>query len=215
VRRTNNSTLSRASMRAGASRAMSLGTVFGALLLAASPPPVAAQPVAAQPEQTEPAPDSPRAAVQEYLSLCGKGDYASAARYLVLRPSERERGAELARRLRGVLDQRLWIDLEALSPSSTGDESDNLPRGIDQIGTILTQGRQAPVRLVATMAGDSASWAFSPETVARIDRWYAALSDRWFRERLPDALLRPGPLDLAWWQWLALPMLAFASWIIS
>ena len=190
--------------------ARGLFVTIGSLLIAG---PVAAQPAPASAAETQLAPDSPRAAVTEYLELCREGDYASAARYLALRPGQRERGADLARRLKAVLDRHLWIDLESLSPSSAGDESDGLPTGLEEIGTIPLAGGQAAVRLVRTRGGESADWAFSPETVARIDRWYGSLGDRWLRERLPDFLLRPGPLDLAWWQWAALPVLLLLAWI--
>lgn len=185
---------------------------IGALLLVAPPALLAAQPDPAPSAEVQVAAASPRAAVKEYLELCRDGDYESAARYLALAPAQRERGAELARRLKAVLDRHLWIDLEALSPFPAGDESDGLPDGVEEIGTIPLVGRDMSARLVRVAGEESASWAFSPETVARIDRWYGALGDRWLRERLPDSLLRPGPLDLAWWQWGALAILLLVAW---
>jgi MscS family membrane protein len=97
----------------------------------------------------EAAPDSPRAAVKEYLDLCRTGDYESAARYLALRPPQREGGAERARRLKAVLDRHLWIDIEGLSPLAEGDESDRLPPGVDEIATVPLAGREVPVRILA------------------------------------------------------------------
>lgn len=185
---------------------------LGSLLM---PYPLTAQPSPAPAAEAQVAPDSPRAAVTDYLELCRKGDYASAARYLALRPGQAERGADLARRLKAVLDRRLWIDLEGLSPSPAGDESDGLPGGVDEAGTIPMKGSQAPVRLVRADSGESPSWTFSLDTVARIDRWYGSLADRWLRERLPDVLLRPGPLDLAWWQWAAFPIVAILAWLVG
>ena len=186
-------------------------TIGGLLVVAA--PVCAAQSGTAPVAEGPSAADSPRAAVTQYLELCNAGDYVSAARYLVLQPAQRERGPELARRLKAVLDRHLWVDLESLSASPAGDESDGLPREVEEIGTLALAGRQAPVRLMRTAGGDSADWAFSPETVARIDRWYASLGDRWLRERLPDLLFRPGPLNLAWWQWAALPIVVLLAWI--
>jgi MscS family membrane protein len=153
--------------------------------------------------------------VKQYLELCRAGDYPSAARYLALPPAQLERGSDLARRLKAVLDRHLWIDLDALSPSSAGDESDGLPAGLDELGTIPLAGSQVPVRLLRTDGRDTAAWAFSPETVARIDPWYASLGDRWLRERVPDFLLRPGPLELAFWQWSALPVVVLLAWALG
>jgi MscS family membrane protein len=172
----------------------------------AEPPAPAADPV------VEVAPDSPRAALEEYLDLCRRGEYAAAARHLALQPGQRERGPDLARRLKAVLDRRLWIDLDAVSSASDGDGADDLPEGVDQIGSIAGAGGSAPVRMLRLAEAEPPTWAFAPETVARIDRWYRALGDRWLRDRLPDWLLRPGPLELARWQWVALPMLALLAW---
>jgi MscS family membrane protein len=182
------------------------------LLLVAGVARAAQAPPAAPERRAEVAPDSPRAALQDYLELCRQGDYGSAARHLALRPGQRERAPELARRLKAVLDRHLWIDLDAVSSSTDGDESDGLPAGIDEIGSISVMGGSSPVRLVRAPAAEPPTWAFAPETVARIDRWYGALRDRWLRDRLPDWLLRPGPFDLAWWQWAAFPLVALLAW---
>jgi MscS family membrane protein len=170
-----------------------------------SPPPEAA--ASAEPTLVVVAEDSPRAAVQSFLDLCRAGDYVAAARYLNVDPGDD--GADLARRLKAVLDRHLWVDLEALSPASDGDVGDGLPVGTDEIGRVPgPSGRQEPVRVVRLKE----HWAFSHGTVARIDGWYQQLGDRWLRERLPDFLLRPGPRDLLWWQWAALLLLAGTSW---
>jgi MscS family membrane protein len=124
-----------------------LVTAVAALLVAATFP-AGAQPSPAPDAQPERAGDSPRAAVEEYLELCREGDYTSAARYLALRPAQLQRGAELARRLKAVLDRHLWIDLGSLSSSTAGNESDGLAAGIDEIGTVPSPEGRVPVRLV-------------------------------------------------------------------
>jgi MscS family membrane protein len=151
----------------------------------------------------EAAGDSPRASLARYLDLCRSGAYLEAAQYLDLPEAERGRGPALARRLKAVLDRRLWLDLDAVSSRSGGDEGDGLARATDELGRIPYQGRDEPVRMVLRQA-EQGGWAFSQGTVGRIDRWYSELPDRWIRDRLPDVLLRPGPNDLLWWQWAAL-----------
>jgi MscS family membrane protein len=151
--------------------------------------------------------DSPRDSLTHYLARCREGDYAGAAHYLGVPEAQRSRAPELARRLKAVLDRYLWLDLDLVSPESAGDESDHLPPGTDELGRLPYRGRQEPVRMVRRGAGTESKWVFSEATVARIDRWYAALPDRWMREHLPDVLLRPGPKELLWWQWAALLLL--------
>src|SRR5688572_330175 len=96
---------------------------------AGGPPP----PPAAGAPRVE-APDSPRVAVAEFLELSRRGRYEDAARYLWLASEQVSRGADLARRLRAVLDRHLWIDVQRLSPGPEGDGTDGLPEGTDALG---------------------------------------------------------------------------------
>ncbi|WP_437751073.1 mechanosensitive ion channel family protein [Sorangium sp. So ce1389] len=204
--------------------ALAFALVSGCVLLGANagelspPPPPSAPPVASaeggvDPETIPVAPDSPRASVRQYFELCRAGEYAEAARYLDVPP--RANGAELAQRLKAVLDRHLWLDVESLSPHPLGDSQDNLGAGVEQLGKIPTRTGTQPVRLVRRTTPDGVRWIFSRATVERVDEWYARLEDRWIRDHLPPALLRPGPRELLWWQWLALPVVALAGWLVG
>lgn len=159
------------------------------------------------------APDSPRASITAYLELCRAGRFAEASRYLSLSGPDTGRGPELARRLKAVFDRHLWVDPDSVSPLSEGQTDDGLPPRTDEIGAVPgAEGRPEPVRMVRVEDGEGTRWAFSYGTVARIETWYAALDDRWIHEHLPELLLRPGPRELRFWQWLALPLLVGAAW---
>lgn len=107
-----------------------------------------------------------------------------------------------------MLDRYLWIDLSLVSSTAQGDTTDGLPSGVEQIGFIAGPGGvRQPVRLTRAVSDGETLWRFSRATVSRIPAWYASLGNRWMLENLPPALLRPGPLELLWWQWLALPLL--------
>jgi MscS family membrane protein len=161
------------------------------------------------PEEPEAA-DSPRAAARAFVELTTKrGDYSGAAQYLVLPAGENERGPELARRLRAVLERHLDIDIDALSPAPEGNLQDGLPDGVDTVGRLPDgRGGQDPAYVVRIRDAAGVRWAFSRQTVSRIDGWYDALPDRWVRDLVPQRLQRYGPWDVMWWQWLALPLLA-------
>ncbi len=164
----------------------------------------------ASPEPAVEAPDSPRASLRAFLDLTTRrGDYKGAARYLTLPPEDEARGPELAWRLRAVLERRLDVDLDTVSPLAEGDAQDNLPPGVDTVGRIPnSRGGSDPVLVVRARDEAGPFWAFSRQTVARIDGWYDDLPDRWVRDWMPERLQRHGPGDLMWWQWLALPVLA-------
>ncbi|WP_437738478.1 mechanosensitive ion channel family protein [Sorangium sp. So ce1335] len=204
--------------------ALAFALVSGCLLLGAragelappapapTPPPASAE-VGEDPDAAPVAPDSPRASMREFFELSRAGDYAAAARFLDLPP--RADGAALAQKLKAVLDRHIWLDVENLSPHPQGDTQDNLGAGVEQLGKIPTRTGTQPVRLVRRTTPDGVRWIFSRATVDRVDDWYARLEDRWLRDHLPPALLRPGPRELLWWQWLALPVLALAGWLVG
>lgn len=177
-------------------------------------PPGMAQPGASRAQRVpepEAAPGSPRTSVRDFLDLARHARHEEAARFLVVPPARAADAPELARQLAIVLERQAWLDVESLSPRQDGDEEDGLGQGVEQVGTIALDGRREPVRLVRVEDAAGARWAFSAATVAHVEAWYSAVAGRWFLEHLPPSLLRAGPLGLAWWQWLALPVAALVA----
>jgi MscS family membrane protein len=159
-------------------------------------------------------PGSPRVALARFLDFCRSGNYGEAARLLDLSHAEVARGADLARRLKLVLDRYVGFDLDTISGLPGGNAQDGLPPGVDEIARIPGAAHgDAAVRLVRQ--ADSGQWQFSRGTVARIDAWYAQLDGLWIREILPARLLLPGPGNILYWQWLALPMLFVGAWLMA
>jgi MscS family membrane protein len=172
------------------------------------------------PEEEAVEPDSPRASLDAYLVASNAGEWEKAARYLALPEDRGFRGPVLARRLKAVLDEHLWFDLEKISPRSEGERDDGFSTAVEKVGEIpVGEDRTQPVYMVRRSDDRGRFWAFSPNTVRRIDAWYERLEDRWIRERLIGAGLDPllllGPLGLAWWQWLAVPLVLIGAWILG
>lgn len=168
--------------------------------------------------EAEAAPDSPRAAVGEFLKLTEVHEYAEAARYLDASANGHTTPAELARKLRAVLDRHAHIELSAISALSTGDTQDGLPSGVDELARVPREGDGSdPVRLIRK--GEPAHWVFTQATVKRIDEWYGAIELRWLLERMPDPLLKAGPHQVPRWQWLAMMAIGAATallgWVLS
>jgi MscS family membrane protein len=193
------------------------------LLLLAAPFCTQAQSQPAAGEQDEPedgdeselAPDSPRAAVAEFLELTEVHEYTEAARLLDTTEAEHTAPAELARRLRAVLDRYVHIELSAISPLPTGDSKDGLPLRVDEIARIPREGYGSdPVRMIRK-SEPVQHWVFTNATVRRIDKWYGGIELRWLLERVPGPLLKTGPHQIPRWQWLALLVIGMAAAILG
>ena len=165
-------------------------------------------------------PDSPRAAVTRFLLLSRTARYSAAATFLTIPDSMSDEGPALARKLRAVLDRHRLFDQLDLSANARGDAIDGPDSSIEQLGTIpLADGAPVPVHMVRRLRDSLPRWRFSASTVAYVPAWYDELPDRWALEHLPDALLRAGPMEVLWWQWIVIPLLLTGaiifSWLIA
>lgn len=179
------------------------------------------KPAAAADSQPAVSPASPRAALQSFLRRAEADDWGGAAEYLSLPAALRGRGPQLARRLKSVLDQRLVLDVRTVSGAAAGDTTDDDPNG-DRIGVIIgASGREEPIRMlrVATPSGGPPRWLFAQATVSLIDGWFNNLGSPWLRERVPSSLMRDGPLNVYFWQWiglaLAIPAVVLLAWALG
>jgi MscS family membrane protein len=196
-----------------------LALTFALSLAHAGPPrivPPAATPATPPPEDTAPpvAPDSPRAAVTQFLDDCHAQRWDACAKWLDVPREDLEHAPELAQRLTAILDRHVAPELDTISGESSGDLDDGQRRTLETIGMIpMPGGDPEPVRMLRR--GKPAGWVFARATVARIDDWYARLPNRWLLDHLPRSLLRPGPFELPWWQWLALPITFVLAWLLG
>ncbi len=194
--------------------ALWFGIPRSAMAQAVHPTTVSAAASAVTPDKRleEEAAESPRACMRAFLDLCDRGRYDDAAHYLDVPKGAEKRGGDLAQKLYEVLQERLWIDPEKLSPAAVGRKEDGLPMGTEELGKV-TDGKGHPVaiRLVrheSRSAEDDSRWVFSQATLIAVDALHASLKSRWVRDHLPSPLLSQGPRSLYYWQWLALPLLA-------
>src|SRR5262249_9595675 len=108
---------------------------------------------------------SPLATVQGFQTAAHKSDYEQAACYLALdwMPRDRQKleGPRLARRLRFVLDRKLFLDLGAISKDPQGDPA---RPGFDQLGTIPLAKQNVPIRVSKYEVDGKPTWVFSSIT---------------------------------------------------
>lgn len=157
---------------------------------------------------------SPLAAVQGFMTAAHQGDYQLAAYYLALdwvpREKQKTEGPRLARRLRFVLDRKLFLDLGAISKEPQGEPS---RPGYDHLGTIPLEKHNVPIRVSKYDIDGKPTWVFSTITVRSIDALYDAYGPP-LAEVLPEVLFTRAVGGLELWQWLGL-ILALGSVLIG
>jgi small-conductance mechanosensitive channel len=160
---------------------------------------------------------TPQATVQGFLDAAHAGNYRLAAHYLDLdslpRTEQAHRGAQLARRLKFVLDRKLPVDLSTVSQAPEGEPSD--PR-FDQIGTIPLEGALVPIRLQRVVASDDGMlvWVFAEATVKQVDKLFSEHGPI-LAETLPTVFFERPVLGLEPWQWLGLLVVLVAGWVLA
>jgi MscS family membrane protein len=163
---------------------------------------------------------TPRGSMYGFIVACRDGDYERAASFLDLRrlsPARAGRGPELARHLKTVLDQTLWIDFTTLSDSGDGASGDGLPAWQDLLGRIQTGA--GPVDLLLQRVpreGDGVGiWKVSAATVAQIEGLHAEFGPGMLERWLPAVFFRVAFFEIQLWQWVGLLLLALAAWGVS
>jgi len=163
---------------------------------------------------------TPRGALYGFAAACRTSDYARAAEYLDLRrlpPEERERGAEIARKLRAALGRVLAVDYTSFSDRNEGFTDDGLPAWQDELGVIET--REGPVTLLfqrVPREGDGVRiWKISSSTVARYAEFYEEFGPGWLEAWLPPVFFEARFLRLELSHWLGMFALAIGGWLAS
>jgi small-conductance mechanosensitive channel len=198
---------------AGPSMIRSLAlTLLAGLLLAGAPARALDEGLGEVPSEVDRS--SPLATVQGFMTAAHRGDYQLAAYYLALdwihHEKQKPEGARLARRLRFVLDRKLFLDLGAISKEPQGDPS---RPGYDQLGTIPLEKQNVPIRVSKYEVDGKPTWVFSTITVRSIDALWDAYGPP-LAEVLPEVLFTRAVGGLELWQWLGL-IVAFGSALIG
>ena len=160
---------------------------------------------------------TPRGSMYGFLSAARAREYERAAEYLDLRrlpPEEQERGPELARRLKVVLDQSLWVDVVNLASENVGRPDDGLPAWQDRVGEIQTTRGPVPILLqrVPRHEDKVRIWKIAAATVGEVPELYADFEPVWLEGYLPPVFFEGELLGVALWKWLSLAaLLAVAS----
>ena len=165
--------------------------------------------------------ESPRSAMRGFLRAGRDGDWQKAASYLDLRGRKKEDGPKLARQLKTVLDRKLWVDLDGLSPAIEGNTKDAELQNRDLVGAFTKwNGDWVKILVERLPAADgSREWKITRTTVQQIPALWTEFGDGPLAERLPQAFFDIRFLDVPLWQWIALLLLTLAAaalaWLVT
>ncbi len=163
----------------------------------------------------------PRGSTLGYLQACRDGDYAKAAKYLDLRRIPREewetRGPELARKLKFVLDQKLWVDVEAISDEPEGDPTDVRESYWDRVGSFETEDGTVEILLQRVPREDDRVriWKVAAVTVEQIPALYRKLGPGPLADYLPSFFFQSRIMEVELWQWIGLMLVAVSAYLLS
>ena len=162
---------------------------------------------------------TPRSTVEAFLEIARSGDYLTAMHYLDLRnlPTVLSvQGGKLARQLRIVLEQALWVDLDQVSDHPEGDLEDGLSRNQERIGRLEDETVSFDIMLQRVRREDGEYiWKFSNQTVSRIPQMYKHFGYGPVGEFLSPFFPSKQFLQIRLWQWVAIFSFGVLSFLIS
>lgn len=163
---------------------------------------------------------TPRSAMAGFLTAARADDWDRAVEYLDLRhlrAAEREeRGRELARELKLVLDRTLWVELDELSEDPAGHREDGLPAQRDLVGRIEAVQPPVPVYVERVRRDDGVRiWKIASASLREVPALWEEFGDAPLAQYLPEVFLTWSFLDVRLWQWIGLLVLITAAILAS
>lgn len=161
---------------------------------------------------------SPRGTTNGFIDAVTDQNYSRAARYINFNtpypPAEKER---IVRTLQRLLDEAgnivpySWISEEA-----TGREGDDLPPGVDRIGTLEINGETITLTVEETKGPDGAPlWLISSDTMAKIVAVREMTTVVLIDQLLPEWSKKHEWGGVAVGQWLAILLLAIIAYLMA
>ncbi len=164
-----------------------------------------------------PPPDrsTPAATAEGFTELAHSGDYAGASHYLDLdhipKAQQASEGPRLARRLRFVIDRKLFLDFNALRREDAPEPGGSR---YEVLGSLPLGNAKQPIRLYRTPGAEGPIWLFSEDTVRAIDRLYEAYGPP-LGEVLPAFWFENSFAELELWQWVGLLLVLTVSTLLA
>ena len=165
--------------------------------------------------------ETPQSSLASFVDACEAGDYDRAAHSMDLDAFEADRqatlGPTLARQLKSILEQKLWIDWDevpdrpngqgfgpSLKAKASGTSQDG-PKSFHELGSLgKVRGRPIIAYMERVKTPESPPvWVISRRTVSAIPELYTQYGPGPFGKAMPSTL-KTRVLGIALWEWLGI-----------
>ena len=158
-----------------------------------------------------------------FLQTAQSGNYQAAADYLQMSTARRQsQGADLATKLKVLMDRAFVGKLSRVSTSPDGNPDNGIP---DQqtigVFSLPNEGADNDVPVILVRVTDPSAgkiWLFSSATLSRVPDLHETIEEHQVESKLPESLVKNALLGMPLWQWLALliavPVAILVGWAI-
>ena len=160
--------------------------------------------------------DTPRGTARGFLKAVRNRDYKQAAEFLNLDdlPNRTETPTELARKLKIILHQKLWFDIEKINNTSAGSKNDNLPQNQELLGVIRTDHATYNIILQRVLKNNLQVWQISSQTVRKIPDIYEKLDHGVLIKIMPPILLEITVFKITAAEWISLVVILVITFLV-
>jgi MscS family membrane protein len=164
--------------------------------------------------------DTPQGAIKGLLAAAKEKNYKQLANFLDLSYmpynwSEKD-SESLSRQLKVVLDQKLWIDVNNVNNTITGNLKDNLAENQEIIGVIKSDKNSYNIILQqSTNSKNIPIWLISAQTVRDIPQMYAEFGHGVLGKIMPAILLEKAVFGITIGEWISVIAIMLFSFLIS
>ena len=156
--------------------------------------------------------ETPRTALYSFINAARAGNYNSAAKALGETPQSVDR-EELARKLKFVLDNHIWIDYSTISNEPAGNPDSGISK--EEFGKLIIDGRRYVFVLQRFRENDLRVWKVSQGTLQFIPELYEKIGHHFLASLFPESWSSRQIYDLYVWQIAVLPLLAVFAFLIG
>ena len=160
--------------------------------------------------------DTPQGSIKGLMDAAKSRDYEKAAEFLDLKYiPHNQNSSELARQLKVVIDQKLWIDIDNVNNTLEGDFDDGLPKDVELLGVIHSDKSAYNIILKRSLVDDIPIWKISAKTVCDIPKMYDLFGYGMLGKVLPPILLEITIFKITAGEWISLFVILIFSLIVS